>query len=101
MKITRKNLKHLIEAFISGPNGVKHIPDEEYPFSKLEKSFGGKAQGLADMAQSSPEGEAQYEELADIFGKYDDYADDTREMFREYDLDKDIGYPLLNIINTR
>lgn len=98
MKLTRKKLRQLIEAFISGPLGTKHIPDEDYPYNKLERDFGDKAVALANIAHSSPEGEAQYEELAGSFGGYDDFVDETREMLSDYDLDKDIGYTVLSII---
>ena len=35
MKITRKNLKNLIESFISGPDGTMHVPDHD-PYLSLD-----------------------------------------------------------------
>jgi hypothetical protein len=35
MKITRKQLRKLIESFISGPRGTIHVPDKE-PYSNLD-----------------------------------------------------------------
>lgn len=51
MKITRKKLRRLIEAFISGPLGTMHIPDEEYPHSKLEKRLGGDAKTAINLSK--------------------------------------------------
>jgi len=100
MKLTRKKLRQLIkEAFISGPYGTKHIPDEDYPFHKLEKQLDGDMDMVStaqDLAHHEDEQyQQQFKHLEDSLPLYDDddkeietdYIGDTQEMYRQYDYD--------------
>ena len=90
MKLSRKKLRQLIEAFISGPSGTKHIPDEDYPYSKLEKQLGGDsdmAYRMQAFAHGDKESQKQFGEFSDALGIEDDYIGDTQEMYGQYDHD--------------
>ena len=98
MKLTRKKLRQLIEAFISGPLGTKHIPDEDYPYSRLEKQLGGDpamATAALALARGDKLSQEQFRNIESSFPIYDDegnqietdYIGDTRQMYHEYDLE--------------
>ena len=98
MKITRKKLKQLIEAFISGPFGTKHIPDTDYPYSRLEKQLGGdhnKVSKALTLATGDKMSQEQFRNIESSFPIYDDegnqietdYIGDTQKMLDQYDQD--------------
>ena len=103
MKLSRKKLRQLIEAFISGPLGTKHIPDEDYPYHKLEKQLGGDSDMISKMqtlARGDKASQNQFRELEKAFPLLGDdgeeietdYIGDTQEMHDQYDSD---AYQLL------
>ena len=96
MKLTRNNLKQLIEAFISGPLGTKHIPDGDYPHSRLEKQLGGdpaKVSKALTLAGGNEVDKNQFRAIEMGLPLYDDegnqietdYIGDTQQMLNQYD----------------
>ena len=96
MKLTRNNLRQLIEAFISGPLGTKHIPDEDYPYSRLEKQVGGDPDRMAkvlSLARGNEVDKNQFKAIEMGIPLYDDegnqietdYIGDTQQMLNQYD----------------
>lgn len=96
MKLTRNKLRQLIEAFISGPLGTKHISDKDYPYSRLEKQLGGdpaRASKALTLAGGNEVDKNQFKALEMGLPLYDDegnqietdYIGDTQQMLNQYD----------------
>ena len=69
MKITRRQLKNLIESFISGPRGTMGVPDTD---PSLEIAGRSDEQRQKMTQQIHPSDPLQYDLLADTFGTVED-----------------------------
>jgi hypothetical protein len=68
MKITRRQLKYLIESFISGPRGTMAVPDTD-PSLEIADISDEHLQKMRKLHGSSP---SQYDSLVDTFGQVED-----------------------------
>jgi len=75
MKLTKRNLKQLIEAFISGPEGTINLDAEPYEFMKNHPD-----PKIADFASTSPESARQAVFLSDRDEDFEmsEYEDEIR-----------------------
>jgi hypothetical protein len=68
MKLSRYQLRYLIESFISGPRGTMAVPDTD-PSLEIADLSDEQLKKMRKLAASSPQ---QYDSLADAFGAIED-----------------------------
>ena len=83
MKLTKRNLKQLIEAFISGPEGTINLDAEPYEFMKNHPD-----PKIADFASASPESAKQAALLSD---REEDYEKAEFNFNKSLELNQKIG----------